>query len=95
MYSDMQKELEAQKDAAAAGMSAQKIAEAEQEQAQKKRIIEILDETLKEDDEEEDGKVIDLGEENTEDSPNAISADISENSTGIIQFENVVQFYYT
>ncbi len=88
MYSDMQKELEAQKDAAAAGMSAQKIAEAEQEQAQKKRIIEILEETLEEDEEEEDGKVIDLGEETSEDSDNAISADIGENSTGILQFES-------
>ena len=87
MYSDMQKELEAQKDAAESGMTARKVAEAEQEQSQKKRIIEILEETLEEDDEEdEDGKVVEL--EKSGDTESISGNDIGENNTGIIQFEN-------
>lgn len=81
LYSDLQKELEAQKDSDEVGRNAQKIAEAEQEQSQKKRIIEILDETLKEDDEEKNT--------DTNDGEVAASEPSSEqNDSGIIQFEN-------
>ena len=81
LYSDLQKELEAQKDSDEVGRNAQKIAEAEQEQSQKKRIIEILDETLKEDDEEKNT--------DTNDGEVAASEPGSEqNDSGIIQFEN-------
>lgn len=78
LYSDMQKELESQKYSDEVGQNAQKLAEAEEEQSQKKRIVEILQETLEEDDEEK-------GNFGVEAEDKAVDVEASEN--GIIEFE--------
>ncbi len=77
LYSDMQRELEAQRDSDEAGRNAQKLAEAEEEQSQKKRLVEILKDTLTEDDEEETT--------DTEESEVKVDED-TDNDSGVIEF---------
>ncbi|WP_026495518.1 hypothetical protein [Butyrivibrio sp. WCD3002] len=84
IYSDMQKELEAHKDSDDINKTAQMVAEAEQEQNQKKRIVDILKETLVDDEEEEEAleheKEVASSNENSE-----------AEGSGIIEFENEEQ----
>ena len=80
LYSDMQKELEAQKDSDKANKTAQMVAEAEQDNNQQKRIIEILNETLSDDEDEEN--------ESAKESASASDEDTASEENGVIEFEN-------
>ena len=81
LYSDMQKELEAQKYSDEAIKDSQMLAEAQEEQNQKKKIIEILRESIDTDEEEED-------EENFElEDVDILDEDESEES-GVLEFND-------
>ncbi len=80
LYSDMQRELEAQKDDDYAAKTAQMLAKAEDEQGREKRIVEILKDTLSEDDEDE------TEEKEVNETATGEKAETTEG--GVIEFEN-------
>ena len=81
LYSDMQQELEAQEYSDEAIKDSQMLAEAQEDQNQKKKIIEILRESIKTDEDDEEDEDVELEDVD-------ILAEDGEEESGVLEFED-------